>query len=241
MKLLNYLDFVKEGLITTQSSDIVLNKVQFLPNNLIYNIKHTKSDNLIHFEILYFNKLSEISKTFDAIESYFINMMGWFPSNVKIKILSGMKNSMQYNRDYLIKNMNLIDSVNITFESKFDIESNIPDKLYHLSIVEFQNSILKNGLSPKSKSKVSYHDSRIYVCKSILGCKSLIPNMKMIYNQQKWSNPKSKINDKWVIYEIDTKDLDIKLYYDPNYLGGYYILSNIPSENLKILEKEFKQ
>jgi hypothetical protein len=134
--------------------------------------------------------------------------------------------------------MSFISKVNIIFESKFDIESNIPDKLYHLSIKEFQKSILKTGISPKSKSKISYHDSRIYVCKSILACKTLIPNMKMIYNQQKWSNPKSKINDTWIIYEIDTKDLDIKLYYDPNYLGGYYTLSNIPPKNIKIIDFE---
>lgn len=238
MKLLNYLEFIKEGLIKTQPADVVLRKVIFLPNNLIYGINYTKSDNLIHFEILFFNKLSEISKTFDAIESYFINMMGWFPSMMKIISLSGMENNIQYNKDYLIKNMSFISKVNIIFESKFDIESNIPDKLYHLSIKEFEKSILKNGLSPKSKSKISYHDSRIYVCKSILNCKSLIPNMEMIYNQQKWSNPKSKINDDWIIYEIDTSGLDIDLYYDPNYIGGYYLLKNIPSNNIKIVEVE---
>jgi hypothetical protein len=238
MKLLNYLNFLKEGLINTQPPEVVLRKVNFLPNNLIYGIRHTESDNLIHFEILFFNKLSEISKAFDAVESYFINMMGWFPSMMKIISLSGMENDIQYNKDYLIKNMSFISKVNIIFESKFDIESNIPDKLYHLSIKEFQKSILKTGISPKSKSKISYHDSRIYVCKSILACKTLIPNMKMIYNQQKWSNPKSKINDTWIIYEIDTKDLDIKLYYDPNYLGGYYTLSNIPPKNIKIIDFE---
>lgn len=238
MILLNYLEFVKEGLINTQPYNVVLSKVKFLPKHLIYKIKHTDSDNLIHFEISYFNKLSEISKTFDVIESYFINMMGWFPSTIIITNLTGMENSMQYNRDFLIKNMDFIDKVKIIFESKFDIESNIPDKLYHLSIKEFQNSILKSGISPKSKSKISYHDSRIYLCKSILGCKTLIPNMKMIYSQQKWSNPKSKINDSWIIYEIDTKDLDIKLYNDPNYLGGYYILSNIPPKNIKIIDFE---
>jgi hypothetical protein len=238
MKLLNYLEFIKEGLITTQPADVVLRKVNFLPNNLIYGINHTKSDNLIYFEILFFNKLSEISKTFDAIESYFINMMGWFPSIVNIVGLSGMKNTIQYNKDYLIQNMNFISKINIIFESKFDIESNIPNKLYHLSIKEFEKSILENGLSPKSKSKISYHDSRIYLCKSILGCKSLIPNMEMIYNQQKWSNPKSKIDDRWVIWEIDTKDLDIKLYTDPNYIEGYYVLNNIPKSNIKKIEEQ---
>ena len=236
MRLLNYLDFIKEGLIITQPYEVVLDKVNFLPNHLIYNIIHKKSDNLIHFEISYFNKLSEISKTFDAIESYFINMMGWFPSTMIVTNLTGMKNSMQYNRNFLIKTMDFIDKVKIKFESKFDIVSDVPSKLYHLSIKEFQNSILKNGISPKSK--ISYHDSRIYVCKSILSCKSLIPNMKMIYIQQKWSNPKSKINDKWVIYEINTSELDIKLYYDPNYLGGYYTLTNIPPSNIKIIDFE---
>jgi hypothetical protein len=238
MKLLNYLDFISEGLIKTQPYNIVLNKVNFLPNNLIYNIKHTKSDNLINFEIFYFNKLSDISKTFDAIESYFINMMGWFPSTMIINSLSGMSNSIQYNRDYLIKNMDFLDKVNIIFESKFDIEINIPNKLYHLSIQEFEKSILKSGISPKSKSKISYHDSRIYLCKHILGCKDLIPKMIMIYSQQKWSNPKSKINDKWIIYEIDTTVLDMKLYSDPNYIGGYYTLINIPSKSIKIIERE---
>lgn len=238
MNILNYLDFVKEGLINTQSHEIVLRKVDFLPKHIIYNIRHTNSDNLIHFEILHFNKISDISNTFDAIESYFINMMGWFPSTMIIKNLSGMSNKMQYNKFFLLETMEFIDSVNINFESKFDTESKIPDKLYHLSIREFQKSILRYGIYPKSKSKISYHDSRIYVCKSILACKSLIPNMKSIYNYQKWKYPKSKINDNWVIYEIDTNNLDIKLFIDPNYIGGYYTTSNIPPDNVKIIDFE---
>ena len=238
MKLLNYLDFITEGLISTKDNDIVLSKVSFLPKNLIFNIRHTKSDNLIHFDILHFNKQSNISNTFDAIESYFINMMGWFPSTMIITNLSGMVNKFQYNRDYLIKNMDFTEKVSIIFESKFDIESNLPDKLYHISIKEFEKIILKSGISPKSKSKISYHDSRIYVCKSILGCKSLIPNMKSFYQQQKWSNPKSKINDNWIIYEIDTNGLNMKLYTDPNYIGGYYILNNIPKYNVKKIEEQ---
>jgi len=80
VKLLKYLEFIKEGLIVTQPADLVIRKIKFLPNNLIFNIKHTSSDNIIYFEILNFNKVSNISETFDAIESYFINMMGWFPS-----------------------------------------------------------------------------------------------------------------------------------------------------------------
>ena len=149
-----------------------------------------------------------------------------------------MINNFQYNKDYLIKNKEFTDKISIIFESKFDIESNLPYKLYHLSIKEFENSISKTGISPKSKSKISYHDSRIYVCKSILGCRSLISNMKTFYDYQKWSNPKSKIDDRWVIYEIDTNGLDIKLYTDPNYIGGYYTLNNIPASNIKKVDEE---
>lgn len=238
MKLLNYLEFLKEGLISTKDANIVLSKTRFLPDNLIFNIKHTESDNLIHFEISHFNKLSEISKTLDSIESYFINMMGWFPSLIKVIGLTGMENTLQYNKDYLIKTMSYISKVEIIFESKFDVQTNIPDKLYHLSIKEFEKSISKNGISPKSKSKITYHDSRIYVCKNVFDCKSLIPNMKMSYASQKWTNPQSKLDDSWVIYEIDTIGLDLKIYKDPNFIDGYYILSNIPTNKIKIIERE---
>jgi len=95
MKFHNYIGFIKDGLIKTQPSEIVLNKTFILPNNIIYKINTI--DNVINFQILYFNKLSDISKTFDAIESYFINMMGWFPSNVLVTNLSGMSNTIQYN------------------------------------------------------------------------------------------------------------------------------------------------
>ena len=168
MILLNYLEFIKEGLIKTQPADVVLRKVNFLPKNLIWGIRHTESDNLIHFEILFFNKLAEISKTFDAIESYFINMMGWFPSMMKIISLSGMENDIQYNKDYLIKNMSFINKVNIIFESKFDIESNIPDKLYHLSkqiklneALKAENEAFKNTAVQQNNSTNKEEDNTI--------------------------------------------------------------------------------
>jgi hypothetical protein len=97
---------------------------------------------------------------------------------------------------------------------------------------------LKSGLIPKSKSKLTYHPDRTYVCLHKLGCKALISNMKMFYKSLLWKNTKNKIDYRWVIYEIDTKDLDIKLYLDPNYIGGYYTLDNIPPDKIKIVEYE---
>ena len=59
--------------------------------------------------------------------------------------------------------------------------------------------------------------------------------MKLNYSEKSSLN---KINDKWIIYEIDTKGLDIKLYKDPNYSNGYYVVDNIYHSNIKIYEKE---
>lgn len=48
MKLPDYLEIIKEGLIKTQPYGVVLRKVNFLPNNLIYGIDYTQSDNMIY-------------------------------------------------------------------------------------------------------------------------------------------------------------------------------------------------
>ena len=54
MKLLNYLEFIKEGLIKTQPADVVLRKVIFLPNNLIYGINY-KIKYFIKFYLILLN------------------------------------------------------------------------------------------------------------------------------------------------------------------------------------------
>jgi hypothetical protein len=69
---------------------------------------------------------------------------------------------------------------------------------------------------------------------------NLTNRMKFYYNNRKINNVEDKINDKWIIYEIDTSGLDIKLFKDPNYIDGYYIIDNIPSDLIKIIDKELE-
>jgi hypothetical protein len=64
--------------------------------------------------------------------------------------------------------------------------------------------------------------------------------MKFHYKIRKTNNKKDNLNDKWIIYEIVTSGLDIKLYKDPNYINGYYIVDNIPSDLIKIIDKELE-
>jgi len=74
---------------------------------------------------------------------------------------------------------NLFDIIN-SAESKFDeIVEDIPNKLYHLSINEYKDKIIKYGLYPKSKNKLTSHLDRIYLCDNINDCKILINRMSL--------------------------------------------------------------
>lgn len=66
--------------------------------------------------------------------------------------------------------------------------------------------------------------------------------MKLYYNDEKMFNVYNKQKRKYkkdtipIIFEIDNSDQFInKLYKDPNYTDGYYVLDNIPPEKIKII------
>jgi hypothetical protein len=96
------------------------------------------------------------------------------------------------------------------------------------------------GLIPKSKSKLSKHLDRIYLCSDSKDCYNLISKMNFIYGMKKLSNKKNNLNIKWIIYEVDMDNSYIKFYRDPNYSGSTsgYIIDNIPSDKIKIFDKE---
>lgn len=230
----SYIEGINEGLIKTYDIDFVIGKsAQELS---VLNVKYTiekKLNNTIVLTIFTFNKVY-IDHLFGLLNKNFINLFGWFPSYMFITNLSGMKNSMNYDENYLKKTYEYLDEVSIIYESKFDLSIKVPNKLYHISIEEYVNKILSIGLVPKSKNKISSHGDRIYVCNSVDNCLHLIERMKFYF-----FNRSDKINTNWVIYEIDNEGIDIKLYNDPNFLNrGYYLLGNIPPQNIKLVLKE---
>jgi hypothetical protein len=174
----------------------------------------------------------------DYICNLFIDRFGWFPSTMQLVNLKDKKYVNKFNKEFLKQSYNIVKEITIIFEPKFDVEIKLPDKLYHLSIQQFNKNIIKNGISPKSKSKISNHLDRIYVCSKVDKCYNLINSMKREYQLNKFYNSKYKINDKWIIYEINTKNLDIKIYKDPNYDGGYYLVDNISPNRIKVYDEE---
>lgn len=233
-------DFILNETLKTHDIDLTLynvnNELSLLKFN--FNIQKNPNNSLL-LTLNGFNYINNVGEYLDIINRLLTDRHGWFPTKMEITNFSGMVNIFPYNEEILkSENNKYYTTVSITYESKYDTETILPDKLYHLSIQEYKDDVLKKGLIPKSKSKLSIHLDRICVCSDIKDCYNLINRMKFYYKNRKINNKKDKINYKWIIYEIDTKDLNIKLYKDPNYINGYYIVDNIPKNLIKIIDKE---
>jgi len=247
MIIKDYIDSINEGLIKTYSGNVVSNDLSNLLIDLSinFNVKFEKEENKIKLTFNFFNAIpvSSLEDLFDLINSSVVNRGGWFPSKMNMVNIHGMEISKRYDMDNLFLNHSNYIKVEIIYESKFDdIIYDVPDKLYHLSISEYKNKIVKFGLIPKSKDKLTSHLDRVYLCKNYEDCNNLINRMKLYYNDEKLFNVYNKQNKKYnkntipVIFEIDNSDKFInKLYKDPNYIGGFYMLDNIPPSKIKIV------
>ena len=240
----NFNEYLLNETLKTYDINLTLNRVRSEINLLRIDatIRIEDSKIIININNVRYNHVFGLC--LDVINTTMIDRFGWFPSKMEMVNWVGRKNTKSYNSKDLLDIYEDLDNVEITYEAKYDLESNIPNKLYHLSIQEFETKILKNGLSPRAGNKLTKHFDRIYVCNNIEDCKKLISRMKIIFYEKTYKNPKLKLNDKWVIYEIDTNlpnkphDFKLKIFKDPNYDNGYYLVDNINPQNIKIVDKE---
>lgn len=243
----DYIDSINEGLIKTYPGELVLKDILSSLQHLHINTSGSFEDNKIILTLhrFCFIPLNQIRHLFDHIDTFVVNRGGWFPSTMSINKLGNINKLSKYNFDEIIRIHDEIDSISIVYESKFDTEeSDIPRTLYHLTIKEYSKSINKMGLVPKSKSKLSTHLDRIYLCKTYQECVDLIPKMMLYYTGEEDENI-YKLGKKLfskditpVIYEIDNSDNIIdKLFIDINYNeSGYYTLNNITKDKIKLIK-----
>ena len=119
----------------------------------------------------------------------------------------------------------------LTFEAKFDdvIDNDEYKLLYHVTDILYKDKILKQGLCPKSKSKIGYHPERIYLTIDIKDA-----YLFSYMNNSGIENP--------IIFQVDLNKSPIKvaLFYDPNFKDfrnfGCYTENNISPTCLKIIE-----
>lgn len=227
-----YITEINEGLLKTYDIDFTINRLEILLSKLNIRFDVVKNqNNTISIKLNNYFDLKQGG--LDYINNCLINLFGWFPSFIKTTNKNGMKKNLSYNKNWLITNKSILNKVELIYESKFDKTNKIPKFLYHLSIMGYKDKILKKGLCPKSKNKIGTHDNRIYVCIDPKHCYDLIEVFKFINYDIK------NIDKKWIIYKIDTEQLDINLYDDPNFKDKeFYLLNNVPPESITIYSFE---
>ena len=186
-----------------------------LTEGLIYTYPTDKTIDLLvkKFPLLQVNKQEDgeiyIEGEMNPISNYLplFNNLGYFISNLTL------------DGENWINKFNDNDNVLALFlEAKYDTIVDIPENLYHISPLKFKDKILKNGLIPKSLSKMSYHPDRIYLCDNYLTTIKFGLNLK--------KDKSDFYKDGFCLFKITPESIDT-LYQDVNLKSGYYILHNI--------------
>lgn len=155
------------------------------------------------------------------------NFFGWFLSYIRIEgeINNNIKDiNLDEMEEYLQEDED--NKVSFSFEPKYDDEVKVPDIIYHITDEKNVNKIMKLGLIPKTKSKISYHPERIYLLTDKKDINGLISHSKFTIDEP-------------ILLTIDVSKLKnkMKFYIDVQYPAGIYTLNNIPKECIIKYEK----
>jgi hypothetical protein len=217
---------LSEGLIKTTN---ISKSIEIIERNLVNMGSFTVNTNDNKFSIIFYDLKDKYG--FDYILTI-CNNLGWFPSCFKVWMNDRTNVFSWKDLEFLISKIKKSDKVLLYFEAKFDKEISKPSLAYHVFCDLNLSKIKKFGLVPKSLNKITSHPERIYLSKTLeksleIGEKLKNINLFNDYNKYKDIN--------YGIVEIDLKNIDCKCFVDPNYPNGFYILNNIPSENLSFL------
>jgi len=227
---LDYNDFVyqlKEGLITTHDITIYHSVI----TDYLDSINISNEINIIDkFEF----KLKLETNNFDIVEivNHKCYVLGYFTSKYWITLKNDMKNSFKEIKELPDNTKNVI----IKYEGKYDdgLYKNTvicPKTLYHLSYQENKNNILKKGIYPKSKNRISCHPNRIYLFSDLNESDILLKNLKI-------SDMINGIDKNYLLLEIDCSERELILHTDPNYRLGWFTYDNINPKNIKIIKED---
>jgi hypothetical protein len=210
-------EYILNETLKTHDINLTIRNVDDVLSSLKYNYKIEKEENRIFIFLFEVSKTPLFKIQIENLNNLMIDRHGWFPSRMIIKNIHGYEKKSHYDQEFLFDTFDYIETLVIRYESKYDEEIKLPDKLYHLSIQQYNEQISKKGLIPKTKNKISNHLDRIYICTNPKDCYNLINQMNLHYSIK--NDPKNK---KWIIYEIDTNNIKMKIYKDPCFVGGYY-------------------
>lgn len=212
-----YLKLIGEGLIKTHAPEKVVNKLGHFLNNQIQisYVEGTGHGDMGFIQIKPKNKTKE---KIDQLISLMNNMGYFFSSWFKEGEYGFMKpDEIKDYHDIFI----------MRFEPKFDVEY-LPESkyLYHVTSKKILPKILKLGLTPKTKSKLTNRPDRIYLAiteNSLDDISELMDSMDFIPKEEQ------------IKLQINLEGLPIFLRRDGQFEGGVYTTDNIPPNKIKII------
>ena len=185
-------DKINEGLIKSWSNEQLKNVLTRLLNK--YGLSHyydvLDEDMSI---LLYLENMDDLPK--EALEDF----MSKFKSTINV---SGYYTKREgFTKNHHGKHV-------IEFYKKFNpTVKQIPPKLYHISHLHLKEKILKKGLIPKSGKIIENHPDRVYVFDNIPDAKE--------FALIKYETTRDIKHRVYVLFEIDTSNLDLNLHIDP--------------------------
>lgn len=243
----DYKLLISEGLILTQN----IHDTIYWLNNKNKNIYSSIiKENKIKIS---FYDIHDI-KIVEEINYKLFNLSGWFPASCMFIFIENKEHDIykgKFDLDKIQNHINNITNLEIIYEAKFDLNISFSkfDKIYHITPTYRVESIIKNGLIPKSNSKLSNHPERVYFMKNKQFVTQLLKNIKL--NNKKETNKIKQLVDNYFMNKefIKNDELDYTLleisnldnynfYRDINYNNGVYTLDNINPKDIKILNKD---
>lgn len=203
-----------EGLIVTRDPYMVTNTInKWYSKSVIVKNHKTEDGSLGVIELTFKKRDKETVEKFNNL----MNNYGYFPSTWfrgdNEETFNDI-NNIDYNQLYQIR-----------YEPKFDVLY-VPQEryLYHVTDHKHLDKIMKIGLTPRTKSKVSYHPERIYLSTDIESLNEI--GDMMVYD--------GHIDD-MVTLRIDTYGIKIPFMLDGQFYGGVYTTYNIPPSHIKVI------
>lgn len=263
-----FLDYIVEYADEIQLNDIIYEGIHKSYPRADLKVKLETKLQLAIFDDSYDSNNILISLTYHNLNIWkeliqIIQQYGWFIST--IDIIDKDDNEQTFNGndlsiiDKLIKSK--FTSAVITVESRKTPEGKqaipytvTPKILYHATVLPVWNNIKQYGLSPKTKSILSFHPDRIYftedVNSAIMIARELAWNRLNAAKQQ--THDISKFNPEkyyktWAILKIDTDKIPhvskkqysyFRVHKDPNAIefNGLYSVNYIPPSAITLVK-----
>lgn len=217
----NQIEIVQESITNTIAPDSTKSAMIRQLGLQEWQIKEVRGANDVTIMILY----AEINRNTDIIIKG-MEACGWTFGTRNTKVIEGMKWCV------------------MSFEPMFQdiVTKNVLEKynsLYHWTPQYNLETILNNGLEPRSENQRFSYPNRLHFIKGSVNITDIINLGRQLYAANK--NPKN--NGDYILLSVDLKNfpLSVPIYYDPRYEGGLYTTEPISAKLLKaVYEYNFK-